>query len=132
MSSSKPRKPGTFKPGQSGNPKGRAKTPPDILEARQMSRHELERILNRYIRMTKAEIIKAAQDPNTPALELMIASLISKGTNEGDYRRISFLLDRLGFVVTQKVEVGGPDGGAIKVQYTEEQKRKIAKAFLDE
>ena len=113
MSSSKPRKPGTFKPGQSGNPKGRAKIPPDILEARQMSRHELERILNRYIFMTKAEIIKAAQDPNTPALELMIASLISKGTNEGDYRRISFLLDRLGFVVTQKVEVMGEGGGPI-------------------
>ena len=131
MSNNKPRKPGTFQPGQSGNPLGRAKTPPDILEARQMSRNDLERILNRYMRMTKAEIIKSAQDSNTPALELMIASLISKGTNEGDYKRISFLLDRLGFVVTQKVEVGGTDGAPIKVQFTDDQKKKIAKAYLD-
>ena len=130
--STKPRKPGTFKPGQSGNPKGRAKTPPDILHARQITRNELERVLNRYIYMTKSEIIRAAQDPETPALELMIASLISKGTNEGDYKRVSFLLDRLGFIVAQKIEHTGGDGGAIKIEYTEAQKKKIAQAYLDD
>ena len=128
----KPRKPGTFKPGKSGNPSGRPAIPPDILKARSLSRFELERILNKYIHMTKSEVIKAAQDPSTTALELMIASLISKGTNEGDYKRISFLLDRLGFVVTQKIEHMGKDGGDITVAFSTDQKRKAAKAYLED
>lgn len=112
----KPRKPGTFKPGQSANPGGRPKSPPDLLEARKLTRFELERILNKYVHMTKAEIVKAAQDPNTTALELMVSSLISKGVNFGDYKRISFLLDRLGFVVPKEVNISGADGGPIKTE----------------
>lgn len=120
-----------FKKGVSGNPGGSPKIPDDLKEARKLSRIEMERVLNRYIHMTKSEIIRAAQDPLTPALELMIASLISKGTNEGDYRRISFLLDRLGFVVTQDVRVSGGEGGPIKL-FSEDQIKRMAKAVLDD
>jgi len=120
-----------FKKGVSGNPGGATKIPEDLKEARKFTRIEMERVLNRYIHMTKSEIIRAAQDPMTPALELMIASLISKGTNEGDYRRISFLLDRLGFVVTQDVRVSGGEGGPIKL-FSEDQIKRMAKAVLDD
>jgi hypothetical protein len=99
-----------FKPGVSGNPGGAIKLPEDIKQARKLTRVELERILNRFVYMTKQEIIDIARDPKTTGLELMIASLVSKATNEGDYKRISFILDRLGFIVAQKMEHSGDIG----------------------
>ena len=121
-----------FKPGVSGNPLGAVPVPAELKAARKLTRIELERILNQYLAMTRAEIMDAAKRQDTPVLELMIAQIIAKGVNDGDFKRISFILDRLGFVVTQKVEVAGSGGGPLSVLYTEEQKRKIAKAFLDE
>ena len=101
----KPRKPGTFLPGKSGNPSGRPKLPEDINKARTLNRIEFERVLNRYLYMSKAEIMKAAQDPGTPALELMIASMISKGTNEGDHLRIEFLISRVIGKVPERIQI---------------------------
>ena len=122
-----------FKPGESGNPKGAQAIPTDLKQARQLTRLELERVLNRYIHMTKAEIVKAAQNPDTPAIELMVASLISRATNEGDHKRISFLLDRLVGTVAQTVRVSGDDGGPIRVSvFSEDQLQGIAKAYLEE
>lgn len=121
-----------FRPGQSGNQRGAPVLPADIVEARKLNRTELERVLNKYIYMTKAEIVRAAQSPDTPAMELMIASLISKGTNEGDPRRLGFLFEYLGFIVTKKVDMSANHNTTFKIEFTDEQKRKIAKAYLDD
>lgn len=96
-----------FKPGQSGNPSGAVAVPEDIKEARKLTRFELERILNKYLYMNAIQIEASARNPETTGLELMMASLVSKATLEGDYKRMAFILDRLGFVVTQNVNVQG-------------------------
>lgn len=121
-----------FKPGESGNPHGAHPLPPELKSARQLTRIQLELLINRYVHMTKAEIIEASKAPNTTALELMIASLISRATNEGDYKRIAFLLDRLGFVVTQKFEHGGVDGKPISITLTTEEKRAKLKRIMNQ
>ena len=118
--------------GQSGNPVGTPVVPDDLKAARKLNRIELERVLNRYIYMTKAEIVRAAQSEDTPAMELMIASLISKGTNEGDPKRLGFIFEYLGFVVTKKIDMNANHNSTFKIEFTEEQRRKIARAYLDD
>ena len=70
--------------------------------------------------------------PGTTGLELMIAGLIQKGIDEGDYKCISFILDRLGFAITNPIEVSGSPEAPMQIQFTEEQKVKIARAYLDD
>lgn len=97
-----------FKPGQSGNPKGPATIPADIKAARELSKIEFERIANKYLFMTKNEITAAAMNAETPALELLVGSIVHKAVVEGDERRLNFLLDRLIGKVAERI--GGPDG----------------------
>lgn len=104
MAKRNPPKANQFKPGQSGNPEGRPKLPPDIVEARRLNRVELERILNRYIWMTKAELSAAITDAATPLMEVMIASLVARAAKEGDQQRLGFVLDRLGFKAAEPVQ----------------------------
>jgi hypothetical protein len=84
-----------FKKGQSGNPSGAAPVPEDIKEARKLTNFEFERLANKYLFGTAADIEKASKDPNTPLIELLVGSVIHKGVLEGDERRLDFLLNRL-------------------------------------
>jgi hypothetical protein len=91
----KTRKPGTFKPGVSGNPTGKPKLPQDVRDAQRLTTIEFTRIVNKYLSMTKDELKAMASHPDTKVLSLMIASLVSKAVLEGDDRRMGFLLDRI-------------------------------------
>ena len=121
-----------FRPGQSGNPSGRPALPEDIKAVRALNRVELERVLNKYLFMTVSEIKAVVSDPGVTALELMVASLVVKSVELADTNRISFLLDRLGFVVTHKVDMKTDINSTFKIEFTEEQRRKIARAYLDD
>lgn len=83
-----------FKPGQSGNPNGRPKLPPELKAVKALTADEINRMISKYTRMSKAELREAIESPDTPALELMIASGIANGIKTGDYSKIAFLLDR--------------------------------------
>lgn len=84
-----------FTPGASGNPSGRPPTPPDVKEAQRLTRAQFIAVASKYIGKTKSEIVQAANDPSTPALEIMMASVISKAITQGDHARLNFILDRL-------------------------------------
>lgn len=84
-----------FKPGKSGNPSGRPKLPKDIVEARNMNRIELERLINKFINMPREELAAYAQKQGATAIEMMIASIVSKAILKGDNKRLDFLLNRL-------------------------------------
>lgn len=108
-----------FKPGQSGNPLGQPKLPRDIVEARKLNRVEFERVLNRYIHLSPIEIKEVAENPVTPALEVLVAKIIFMGIKNGDEKRLGFILDRLGIVVKQKISLDGgedSDGNAKPLQ----------------
>ena len=95
-----------FEPGNTFG-KGAPKIPEDIKEMRKLNTIELERILNKYIDMTSAELLAAQKNKETKALDRMIISTIIKATNNGDHKRIDFLLNRLVGKVKEKVEVTG-------------------------
>lgn len=44
--------------------------------------------------MTRAELQVAATNPDTPMLEVAIASVFAQSAKTGDYQRLAFLLDR--------------------------------------
>lgn len=83
-----------FKPGVSGNPGGKPKLPPDLKAVSELTVDELKRTIAKYGRMTKAEVAAAIQNPQTPMIELNIATIFATGTKTGDYARLAFLLDR--------------------------------------
>lgn len=100
-----------FVPGKSGNPKGLPPIPADVKEARKLNQIEFERIVNKFLYMTREEVSKYAQAPGTPTLELLIASILSKAVTQGDQSRLNFVLDRLIGKVADRV--AGHDGGPL-------------------
>ncbi|HND84198.1 MAG TPA: DUF5681 domain-containing protein [Pseudobdellovibrionaceae bacterium] len=85
----------SFKPGQSGNPNGRPQVPVDIKHSRASNKIEFEAILNKYVRLNTDEINAAMRDNKKPMLEMVVAKVLAKAFNEGDTRRLEFILDRL-------------------------------------
>ena len=103
MSKGKNLKP--FKPGQTGNPGGRPKTPADLLKARSMNRVECQRILNKLIYMDDDEFNDFMSHPSTSKFDRVIGRLIMEAEKYGDPGRINFLLDRLIGKVKDDIEV---------------------------
>lgn len=83
-----------FKPGNPGGP-GAPRVPLELREARAVNKIEFERILNKYMYLTAPEINTALKSGQLPMLELVVAKILAKAFNEGDQRRLEFVLDRL-------------------------------------
>ena len=94
-----------FKPGQSGNPGGRAKIPEDIKQARTMTNHQLMRRLTDFLQMDRDAVRAIAQDPKAPMLDVIVASIVAKAATASDHQRLNFLFDRIVGKVTDKIEV---------------------------
>ena len=75
-----------FRPGVSGNPSGKAKN--------LLTKDSLRGVLDRFMKMSKEELIEIAKDDKTPMLELAIASILAKCVETGDYSRLEALLQR--------------------------------------
>ena len=100
-----PSKKGQFKKGQSGNPGGMPKLPEDIKEARKLNQIELERIINKYLHMSREEVQNVLKSSDVPMMEAMVASIVSKAASGGDHLRLDFILNRIIGKVKDKIEV---------------------------
>lgn len=107
-----------FKPGVSGNPKGRPKFALTIDKVRQ--------IIEKYALMTRAQLQRAMQDDATPMMELWIASVIAQGAKAGDYSRLSAILDRS----IGKVTAFEDDGVGFAVKPMTEEQKALATKLL--
>lgn len=96
-----------FQPGQSGNPAGRVKLPPEIKEARKYNKLEVERILSDYMDKSPAEIDLALNRQDLPAIEIIVAKIVHQAMKRGDQFRFDFLLNRLIGKVKDQVEHSG-------------------------
>lgn len=102
---------GKWKPGESGNPKGRPPLPPDVRAIQNLSPAYVKRVIAKLARMDRDELKEWLENPDRTAkpnnLEMMLASIIVKATAEGDHSKLSFLLDRsIGKVIEErKVQV---------------------------
>jgi hypothetical protein len=102
--------------GETGNPKGAPKTPEDVKALRRLNGPEFDRVANKFLFLTKAEIVRILNDAATPSLELIVASVIHKAIIEGDAKRLEYLLMRVIGKVAQPIQHAGPDGGPIAVR----------------
>lgn len=85
----------SFKIGQSGNPNGRPKVPIDLKEAKNVNKIEFERVLNKYMYLAVPDIDTAMKSRELPMIEMIVAKIVAKAFNEGDQRRLEFIIDRL-------------------------------------
>ncbi len=84
-----------YKKGQSGNPGGRPKDPPELKKIRQLSRQELVEIGNLVIRADVNELKKIRKDGTTGALKAMVVAIALRAIVKGEHHAFEALMTRL-------------------------------------
>ncbi len=75
------------------------------IATRRLTRAKLEEILHKYMHSTKDELALKLKEPgDTPAIELMVISVMAKALQNGDTYRLEFLLNRLIGKVPDKID----------------------------
>lgn len=105
MSDEQPKIGGQWKPGQSGNPKGRPRLPEDVKEIREVAKFELERMLQKFSTMTYSDMLKFGANRDQPAMEHCLVSLFLKCILYGDARRMELLMNRRYGVLKTQIQV---------------------------
>ena len=83
-----------FKPGQSGNPKGRPKLDEQWAKIGRLTKDHLNGIVSKYGKMTYDELKLAVTDNQTPVIELCIARIYVQTLESGESGGLNMLLDR--------------------------------------
>lgn len=109
-----------FKPGQTGNPKGRPKLPKAIKEARAMNRHVLAELLSKYTHYSLKELEAVAKNPHTPSFDLIVISAIKFAIQKGDAKSRDFLIERMIGRVKYEVDMVGQLGIEGQIQHKHE------------
>lgn len=94
-----------FKPGVSGNPKGRPPIRGDLAKVALMTVDDTKRLLQKLMDKTEVELLKLVENPKTPVMELMVIRIIQKAISDGDQARLNFLFDRTIGKVLDKKEI---------------------------
>lgn len=85
--------PHQFKPGQSGNPGGRPPLPEEIKKARKLNQIRVSEVVIEFLNMPMRDVKQIMDDPNTPALESMVARIIFEAQKHGDQSRANFVIE---------------------------------------
>jgi hypothetical protein len=95
-----------WKPGQSGNPKGRPKyiLPDYVKDAALLNRPVVERFFAAYMAMSLYELETKLKDKNLTVLEMMVGRLCLEAMKSGDQSRFDFVLNRTIGKVMDRVE----------------------------
>jgi hypothetical protein len=101
-----------FQKGRSGNPGGKKPLPEELKIASRLTAEEFIGLCNKFLKMNIVELMAVTGDPKNPnqkstMLEMLVASIIRKSLNEGDPRRLDFLLNRIIGEVQKRLEVTG-------------------------
>lgn len=83
---------GAFKPGENGYMKT---VPPDLRQARKLTKVEVELILNKYLHLPVGDLLAATQDPMITTIEALVVSILISAIKRGDHDKLNFVLDRL-------------------------------------
>lgn len=99
-----------------------SKLPEELRGILSLTQFELTKTISKYARMTDAEGAKVEQNPELPKLDRAILSILNKSIKDGDYARLTFLLDRC----VGKAPV------AIEDDETRDEREQLAKLSLNE
>jgi hypothetical protein len=99
---------GKFKPGYSGNIAGKPALSPELRMVRDLTPNYVKKIISKLALMDRASLMAWLEKPGEEAgpnnLEMVVASILVKATQDGDHSKLNFLLDRtIGKVVEQKI-----------------------------
>lgn len=86
----------------------------DLKKIPGLSKEEVDKILAKFGRMSRAEIKDHMADPATPMLELMVGAVVMKAYQHGDQSRLNFILERTIGKVKDQVEVSLPEPTFVK------------------
>lgn len=81
-----------FKAGQSGNPGGAPKLPPELREARRNNMSSLIKLIHAYVGMSEEQAKDRLNGPDCLQIEEMIQGQINKA-KEGDSRSFQFIIE---------------------------------------
>lgn len=94
--------------GQSGNPNGRPRNPPEVLALARLTREQFTAIMGGFMALPLEGIAERLKTPGIPALEHWIGQTVLKGIEEGDLSQLEKMADRVYGKVKETVEVSVP------------------------
>lgn len=109
-----------WKPGQSGNPKGRTKLERDIKEVLKEQRSEIVAILVGLLNEPITELKRIGEDSSERGIVGACARIIYQGWNKSDPSRIGWVFGQCAALLPQKLELTGEDGDEISKKITVE------------
>lgn len=107
-----------FEPGNKANPKGGGAISPITRAIRKITKEHLEDIADLILDSNLEGLKALASDPNASVLKVWIAKAAAEGIRKGDIYSLESLLNRLLGKPKERVELSGPDGGAMEMKHT--------------
>lgn len=113
----------SWKPGQSGNPKGKPKYC-DEPKIRELTDAEFRRICNNFLYVDLPKLKQKLEDQeNKPTtLELMIGTRIIKAIQQNDHRTLQFFIERLAGKPKQVFQIQGDKENPLTMTFREARK----------
>ena len=90
-----------------GRKKGTSIVPKTL---RELNSVEIERVLKKYLEMSKEDLRKICKNDKTRALDAMVANIVMKSIDMGDQTRLNFILERLIGKVKDRIDLSSEDG----------------------
>ena len=94
-----------WKPGESGNPKGRPKKPVLQLKVQGYKLHEINDTIQAMVSMTFEELKFIYENPNSTVLEKTIAGALRKSLDKGNLDSIETLMNRVYGKPNEKLDI---------------------------
>lgn len=104
-----------FQKGQSGNPEGGRKHDPELKKLKNLTQAELIEVGTFIVKGKMSELRALMKNPDTSALQAMVAGLAIKTMSKGDPAAFNALMDRLLGKVKEHIQHSGEIGGAPNV-----------------
>ena len=120
-----------FRPGQSGNPKGRPKLTPEQRELRKLTIETYKEVIELVLTGNLKELKEMAEDPSTPAIQVGIAMSFMKAIKAGDYTVIERIAERIVGKIPDLVHVTSQNNTNINTKVAIIDRDLLKKALTD-
>jgi len=92
-----------IKKGQVLNPNGRPRLSSEEKAMRKLTATHFNKVANKYVLSTVAQLEAKFRDVKTPALDLILIKILIEAADKGDIGKINFFLERLIGKVPDKI-----------------------------